>query len=98
MPDSFDLLMDKVRAELAEATGQPQTPAELTRHDIASRLRHITSNLDDLIALSRDFSSPDIQNAIAEEERALGAVLARAQLLASFIDSRKPAPRLVWRR
>jgi hypothetical protein len=76
-------LENLVQAEMAEPTG----PRQLTRHDIATRLFSITSELDDLIALSRDFDAPDLQAAICEEVRAFDAILARAQLLCSFIEA-----------
>lgn len=99
MPDPLDLLLAQVRDALDEPTGAPQTPQDLTRHDIAQRLASIQQGLDDLITLSRDFDAPDLQLAIQAEERALGAVLVRAQLLCSFIEASRPRGlRLVGRR
>lgn len=100
MPDPFDLLLAQVKSVLNdEPTGAPASPQELTQNDIAQRFASIQQNLDDLITLSRDFDAPDLQRAIQAEERALGAVLVRAQLLCSFIEASKPRGlRLVGRR
>lgn len=89
MTDYFEMTLDLVRSEIKN-DGAPSAPRELLQNDISQRLSSILSNLDDLISLSRDFESPDIQRAICAEEKAFGSILARAQLLASFIEACRP--------
>jgi hypothetical protein len=80
--------LDPVRQEMADQA--PYTPRELIQHDIAQRLSTITQELDYLISRSRDFDAPDIQQEICAEEIAFWSVMTKAQLLCSFIESRKP--------
>ena len=71
-------------------TAEPTSPAELTTHSVASRVASILLELDDLIAISREFANPAAQQAVAAEVRALSGIVTRGQLLLSFIESREP--------
>lgn len=88
MTNPFDDLLEIVESAMAD--GAPSTPRELIQNDIAQRLSSINNELDGLIALSRDFDSPDIQDAICAEEKSFWAAMTKAQLICSFIDARKP--------
>lgn len=88
MTDYFEASLALVAREMADQP--PTTPRQLLQHDIAQRLASVTQELDGLIALSRDFDAPDIQQAVCAEEMAFWAVMTRAQLMCSFIESRRP--------
>ena len=90
MSDYFEQALALVRAEMEADSGHPTTPRQLLTHDIAQRLASIATELDGLIALSRDFDAPDIQRAICAEEVAFWSVMTKAQLLCSFIEASRP--------
>lgn len=64
------------------------------REPVAQGLNYILSALDIIAAMALD---PNKYDEIAAEEITLGRIISRAQLILSFIETRKPLPNKVRR-
>lgn len=62
---------------------------------IEMRLDYIIRELDEMCALASNAETVDL---IEKNKIAVGQVLTRAQLIASFLMERQPQPTLVWRK
>ena len=60
----------------------------MTKEPVAQRINSMISTLDEIAA---EVLRPETYDDVAAEERALGAVSSRAQLILSFIDARRPS-------
>ena len=68
------------------------TEFEQTQHGLAMCLNTMISDLDEICALA---SQPETARLVDGERIAIGQVLTRVQLIASFINQRGPGLRMI---
>jgi len=86
MHTSFDDTLEAVRKEMAGEPAETQ---------VEYRLDCIIRELDEMCGLA---SNPETVDLIERNKIAVGQIVTRAQLIASFLMASKPQPTLVWKR
>jgi hypothetical protein len=86
--DQLELVQDALNYE-------PTTPAEIAEAQIAQRLSSMINDLDEFTAMA---VNPETVDLIEKESIAFSQVLCRAELIASFLNARKPQDMRINRR
>lgn len=86
MDMTYEDTLEAVRKEMAGEPAETQ---------IEYRLDCIIRELDEMCGLA---SNPETADLIEKQRIAVGQIVTRAQLIASFLMSRRPGPTLIYRR
>lgn len=82
-----DSLKHDIARAIASQSGEPVSPSDIRRSEVAQRINSLVSELDEMMVLA---ANPETYPIIEAEAIAFGQLQTRIQLILSFLAARQP--------